>query len=108
MENFTQQDRPCSDPYFGHHKRALLTRLFETVKTALTPQDNRPFLQEFNSAHLESYTILRNGVHYETFIANECACRVEIMALKKSYPHDDWSFVPDEITQSGNHAIAAA
>ncbi len=108
MENFTQQSRPCSDPYFGQRKRALLTKLFETVKTALTPQDNRPFLQEFNSAHLESYTILRNGVHYETFIANECACRVEIIALKKIHPHDDWTFVPDTITPSENPAIVAA
>ncbi len=108
MENFTPQNRPCSDPYFGHRKRALLTRLFETVKTALTPQDNRSFLREFNSAHLESYIILRNGVHYETFIANECACRVEIIALKKNHPHDDWTFVPDEIAQPGNPAIVAA
>ena len=108
MENFTQQSTPRSDPYFGHRKRALLTRLFETVKTALTPQDNRPFLQEFNSAHLESYIILRNGVHYETFVANECACRVEIIALEKMYPHDDWTFVPGQSRRSENQAPVAA
>ena len=89
MENSTQQNRPYTDPYFGKRKRALLTRLFETVKTALTPENNQQFLQEFNSAHHESYTIFRNGTHYETFIANECACRVEIIALKKMYPHED-------------------
>jgi len=108
MENFTQQNRPYADPYFGKRKRALLTRLFETVKTALTPQDNRSFLQEFNSAHLESYIILRNGVHYETIIANECACRVEIIALKKTHPHDEWTFVPGEMTHAENPAIVAA
>jgi len=108
MENFTQQNKPYADPYFGKHKRAILTRLFETVKTALTPKDNPLFLQEFNSAHLENYTIFRNGVHYETFNANECACRVEIIALKKMHPHDDWSFVPHATTRLGNPAIVAA
>jgi len=108
MENFTQQDRSCTDPYFGKRKRALLAKLFETVKTALTPVNSRHFLQEFTSAGRESYTIFRNGVHYETFIANECACRVEIIALKKLHPHDNWTFVPEETMRSEKPAPVAA
>ncbi len=108
MENFTQQNRPYGDPYFGKRKRALLTRLFETVKTALTPENSHQFSQDFNSAHLESYTIFRNGAHYETFRANECACRVEIIALKKMYPHEDWTFLPEESQQPKNPATVAA
>ena len=108
MEKLTQQNRHYANPHFGQRKRALLAKLFETVKTALTPEENRPFLQEFNATHLESYTIFRNGVHYETFVANECACRVEIIALQKLHPHDDWTFLSNQDIQSEGPATVAA
>ncbi len=94
MDVFTQQKKLYAEPHFGSRRRYLLAKFFDSVKTALTPGGDRPDIKELYTAHHESYTIFRNGVHHETFFANECACRVEIIALKKKYPHDDWTFVP--------------
>ncbi len=108
MDKITQQKKLDAGPYFGNQKRELLTKLFDSVKSALTPSGNQRFLKDFNSGQLESYIIFRNGVHYETFAANECACMVEIIALEKKYPHDDWAFKPNGAMQSNTTATVAA
>jgi len=108
MDVLTQQKKLYADPHFGSRKRDLLAKFFDSVKTALTPGVDRLNLKEFYAADHESYTIMRNGVHHETFFANECACRVEIIALKKKYPHDDWTFKSDDPEHSENPAKVAA
>ncbi len=122
MDVFEQQKKLYSDPHFGHEKRGLLEQLFDSVKTSLTPAVvrvaeihsadlhtlNQPAHHKEHSVNPETYTIFRNGVHYDKFAANECACQVEIIALKKEFPEDDWTFSSGAVEQPKKRAHAAA
>lgn len=122
MDIFAQQKKLYTDPHFGHAKRGRLEKFFESVKNSLTPtvvhgakiqsgeihMINQHLRHEDRSAGVEIYTILRNGIHHETIAANECACAVEIIALKKQYPQDQWSLVPGDAGPPKKQAHAAA
>jgi len=122
MDVFEQQKKLYSDPHFGPEKRGLMAKMFESVRTALTPdvvlgakehscqyfKIHQPEPHENYQTSGEVYIIYRNGVHYETFLENECACQVEIIALKKEFPADSWTFSPGEKQQPKKLATAAA
>lgn len=122
MDILAQQKKLYSDPHFGTEKRNILAKLFGTVKSALIPSAgegttvnshtpyalDRSHLLEAKFINSDTHTIFRNGVHFETFYANECACQVEVMALRKEYPHDNWSYTSGDNIKPEKQTGAAA
>lgn len=122
MDVFEQQKKLYSDPHFGGEKRGVLTRLFEAVKSALTPTAvlsakahsfqlhslKHPLSSEDHSNHIETFFILRNGVSYGEFFDQENACQAEIIILRKQYPNDSWTYLSNAAIQSKELNTAVA
>lgn len=122
MDIHAQQKKLYSDPHFGQKTRGIFARALETLKLLLTPavargaqvhssnlyQLKHPATVRKPSATQKEYIIFRNGVYHQTFTTTEGACQEAVMALRKKYPQDIWTYIPDHALQPEQQSRATA